>query len=72
MKIGKVVFWNSERGFGFIAVDDVKANNVFVHVRALRETGHVDPKIGDAFTFEVRAARDGKPEACNLHRAATP
>jgi cold shock CspA family protein len=62
--IGKLKYWNEDRGFGFIARDNQKENNVFVHARAFGE--NTRPQIGDDIEFEIQVADgDGRERAAN-------
>jgi CspA family cold shock protein len=61
---GKVKWFNSTKGFGFIARED-KEKDVFVHVSALRKSGMNGLDEGQALTFEVEQGPKG-PNAVNL------
>ncbi len=53
MKTGTVKFFNTQKGFGFIAYETNK--NIFVHA-----TGLIDAiKDGDSVTFEVSENKKG-------------
>lgn len=73
---GKLDQWNDDRGFGFI-VPARGGDPVFVHISAFPRDGR-RPKIGEALSFEVEPAGDGKRRAVNVqrpgsaHRAAPP
>jgi CspA family cold shock protein len=54
MKTGKVKFFNTTKGFGFI-VDDETGKDVFVHVSGLKQ----DIKEGDKVTYEVEQGKKG-------------
>lgn len=55
MQSGKVKFFNSEKGFGFITCDDGK--DLFFHFSEIQGGG--EPKDGDAVEFEVGEGRKG-------------
>ena len=62
--------WNSDRGFGFIAVD-TGGPDMFLHVSDLQAAG-IDPdkiRVGDRLTFEPASTRDGKTKAGNVRMA---
>jgi len=63
---GRVKFWNSERGFGFIARDD-ENGDVFCHVRDLPE-GMDELAVGDLVSFELVHGRDGRLAAKNVRK----
>ncbi len=61
---GKVIWYNSTNGFGFIARDD-KEKDVFVHRTAVAEAGMKELKPGQSIIFDVDLAEKG-PIAVNL------
>ena len=63
---GKVKWFNSTKGFGFIERDD-KEKDVFVHSSAAR-AANLQLNEGDALTFEVEEGQKG-PSAVNLQSA---
>ena len=63
---GTVKFFNSTKGFGFIAPDTGGAD-VFVHISALERSGLSELHEGDKVTFETaRSERTGKSEVKSL------
>ncbi|HEY2710002.1 MAG TPA: cold-shock protein [Caulobacteraceae bacterium] len=66
MTTGTVKFFNSAKGFGFIAPDEGGAD-VFVHVSALERSGVYELNEGDTVAFEMEQdRRNGKMAAVNL------
>jgi CspA family cold shock protein len=66
MPIGTVKFFNAQRGFGFIALDD-GSPDVFVHVSAVEQAGMRTLHEGQRVSFElVTDPRRGKTNAQNL------
>lgn len=61
---GAVKFFNSERGFGFIAPDQ-GGPDVFLHVSSLSRSGLQPPMDGQRVRFSIRAGKKG-PEAANV------
>lgn len=63
---GTLVRWNDERGFGFIAPAG-GGDELFVHVSAFPRDAR-RPTVGEAISFEVEVAPDGKRRAVNVWR----
>ena len=71
MPTGTVKFYNSTKGFGFIAPDD-GAKDVFVHATALEAAGMRGLVEGQKISFDVEAdKRTGKLAATNLQHPGT-
>ena len=68
MATGKVKWFNSIKGYGFIA-PDAGGKDVFVHVTALERAGLKALNEGQAVSYEV-AMDKGKESAVNLKLAA--
>lgn len=64
---GKLIKWNDERGFGFIAKDS-DGQEVFVHISAFPQNSK-RPVIGEELSFDIEISRDGKRKAVNLKRS---
>ncbi len=67
MATGTVKWYNSQKGFGFIAPDD-GGKDVFVHATALEAAGVRSLNDGQAVSFETKEER-GKIAATNLRIA---
>lgn len=67
MATGTVKFFNTQKGFGFIAPTDGGAD-VFVHVTALERAGMRTLNEGQKVSYEVVSER-GKLAASNLQPA---
>jgi CspA family cold shock protein len=65
MTIGTVAWFNSEKGFGFIA-PEAGGRDIFVHVRELRASGLDDLRQGDRVVFDVVQDAGGKAKATRL------
>jgi CspA family cold shock protein len=69
MPTGTVKFYNSTKGFGFIAPDD-GSKDVFVHATALEAAGMRGLVEGQKVSFDVQSdQRSGKQAAANLQNA---
>ncbi|MEM9169382.1 MAG: cold-shock protein [Pseudomonadota bacterium] len=64
MASGKVKWFNTQKGYGFIAPDD-GGKDVFVHATALEAAGISALNDGQAVTFELSTDR-GKTAASQL------
>jgi len=67
MTNGTVKFYNSQKGFGFIAPDD-GGKDVFVHATAVEAAGLHSLNEGDKVTFDVQPDARGS-KAVNLKSA---
>jgi len=61
MARGTVKWFNAEKGFGFITVDE-GGQDVFVHYSAIDMAGYKSLEEGQAVTFEVGTGSKG-PQA---------
>ncbi|TWG94755.1 putative cold-shock DNA-binding protein [Mesorhizobium sp. J18] len=69
MTTGTVKFFNTTKGYGFIAPDNGNPD-VFVHISAVEQAGLNSIVEGQKLNFEVvRDARSGKSAAANLQAA---
>lgn len=69
MNIGTVKFFNSTKGFGFIAPENGGAD-VFVHISAVERAGMRSLVEGQKVSFDiVKDNRSGKSAAENLQTA---
>jgi CspA family cold shock protein len=63
---GTVKWFNSEKGYGFIATDG--GPDVFVHYSAIQMDGFRTLEEGDRVEFETTAGRDGRSQAEAVRR----
>lgn len=63
---GTLKQWNDDRGFGFITPTQ-GGQDVFVHISAFPHNGR-RPTLGEALTFELTVAADGKKRAVQVER----
>jgi cold shock protein len=69
MNTGTVKFFNSTKGFGFIAPDN-GGGDVFVHISAVERAGMRTIVEGQKLSFDiVKDNRNGKSAAENLQAA---
>jgi cold shock protein len=68
MPIGKVKFFNAQKGFGFIAPED-GGNDAFVHISAVERAGMSGLNQDDRVSYELETDRRGKTSAVNLQSA---
>ncbi|MEC2219429.1 cold shock-like protein CspB [Bacillus subtilis] len=64
---GKVKWFNSEKGFGFIEVEG--QDDVFVHFSAIQGEGFKTLEEGQAVSFEIVEGHRG-PQAANVTKEA--
>ena len=65
---GKVKWFNSTKGFGFIERGD-NEKDVFVHISAVKDAGIDGLDEGQAMTFEIGEGPKG-PNAINLQKVS--
>ena len=65
MPSGRIRFFNTDRGYGFIAPDD-GGSDVFVHVHDVEAAGMRILVAGELVAYEVGLARDGRSKAVKL------
>ncbi len=65
MTIGTVKFFNTDRGYGFIAPED-GSKDAFVHISAVERAGISSLDEGQKVEYELQPGRDGKSSAENL------
>ncbi|AIE60362.1 cold-shock protein [Bacillus methanolicus] len=66
MATGRVKWFNSEKGFGFIEVDG--GDDVFVHYSAILGEGFKTLEEGQNVTFEIEQGQRG-PQAVNVQKS---
>jgi cold shock protein len=68
MAVGTVKFFNSQKGFGFIAQEG-GGKDVFVHISAVERSGLSGLADGQKVTFDLERDRQGRDSATNLKTA---
>jgi len=68
MPIGKVKFFNLDKGYGFIAPED-GGNDSFVHISAVERAGMVTLQTDQRLSYDIESDRRGKQSAVNLEAA---
>jgi len=64
MATATVKFFNTEKGYGFIAQE--QGDDVFVHYSNIQGDGYKSLNEGQRVEFEVAPGRNGKLEAQNV------
>lgn len=65
MPSGTVKWFNTTKGFGFIAPDD-GGKDVFVHISVVERAGLTGLSDDQKVTYDIEAGRDGRSNATNL------
>ncbi|MGA9254732.1 MAG: cold-shock protein [Roseobacter sp.] len=65
MANGTVKWFNSTKGFGFIAPEG-GSKDVFVHISAVERAGLTGLNDDQKVTFDIESGRDGRESAANL------
>ena len=65
MPIGTVKFFNTDKGYGFIAPDG-GGEDSFVHISAVQAAGMATLDKEQRVSYEVEQGRNGKKSAVNL------
>ncbi|MEM8728911.1 MAG: cold-shock protein [Pseudomonadota bacterium] len=65
MPTGTVKWFNSTKGFGFIAPDE-GGKDVFVHISAVERAGLTGLKDNQKVNYALRSGRDGRESADEL------
>ena len=65
MATGTVKWFNTTKGFGFIAPEE-GGKDVFVHISAVERSGLTGLADNQKVSFELQAGRDGRDSAVNI------
>lgn len=68
MPIGTVKFFNTDKGYGFIAPEG-GGNDSFVHISAVQAAGMHTLENNQRVSYDVEKDRNGKESAVNLASA---
>jgi len=68
MPIGTVKFFNTDKGYGFIAAEDGSGDS-FVHITAVERAGMATLNKDQRVSYELEEDRRGKMSAVNLQSA---
>jgi cold shock protein len=68
MPIGKVKFFNTQKGFGFIAPEE-GGNDAFVHISAVEKAGMNSLVQDQRVSYELETDQRGRTSAVNLQNA---
>jgi CspA family cold shock protein len=67
MPTGTVKWFNTTKGYGFIAPDD-GGKDVFVHISAVERAGMTGLADDMKVSYELRAGRDGRESAVDIEK----
>jgi len=65
MATGTVKWFNTEKGYGFIAPDE-GGKDVFVHISAVQRAGLQGLQDNQKVSYELQAGRDGRMSASDI------
>ena len=65
MANGKVKWFNSQKGYGFIEPED-GTQDVFVHISAVKAAGMDELSDGQSLSYELETGQNGKTSAVDL------
>ena len=65
MASGTVKWFNTTKGYGFIAPEG-GAKDVFVHISAVERSSLIGLQDDQKVTFDIEESRDGRESAVNL------
>ena len=65
MPSGTVKWFNAEKGFGFVELDD-GGKDVFLHISAFERSGIGTPREGQRLSFDLERDPRGRLSATNL------
>ncbi|UZD91577.1 cold-shock protein [Cognatishimia activa] len=65
MPTGTVKWFNTDKGYGFIAPEE-GGKDVFVHIRAVQDSGLQGLADNQKVSYELQSGRDGRESAGSL------
>jgi cold shock protein len=67
MANGTVKWFNTTKGYGFIAPEGNGTKDVFVHITALHQSGLRGLNEGQKVSYEIARGNNGKDAAVNIN-----
>ncbi|MEO0487198.1 MAG: cold-shock protein [Pseudomonadota bacterium] len=68
MPTGTVKWFNTDKGYGFIA-PDAGGKDVFVHIKAVERSGLTGLQDNQKVSYELESGRDGRESAGSIELA---
>lgn len=68
MPVGKVKFFNTDRGYGFIEPED-GGKDSFVHISAVQAAGMHTLEPDQRLSYDIERGQNGRESAVNLSAA---
>lgn len=64
IRMGKLITWKDEKGFGFIRPDLQDHEEIFIHITAIQKASR-RPVAGDKIEYQIESDSRGRKRACS-------